>query len=355
MKKIELNYGLKLRNMKKTFIYLIFFLFYYTNIANAQEYVPIPDNHIWSVNCTKYKTCGDTVINDKGYLKVYAHYGDKKPFDFDLSEARYYCALRNDTINKRVYAVYFSFGPISVYECNPYSCNAFLYDAANTTEFLLYDFSLNVGDTVSIYEFEGFLCKIRMKRVEEVTLCENLVYSNTDSTQVLENGDLRKRILLSADYPYGHPSYPCIYNTAWIEGVGSIHGLTKHFIEYRGFDVGDSKLLCYAVENELLLSTPWNINNNCHRVPNGGNINENKKNIEIIIYPNPASGFIKIKNINEGLINNCWIEIFDVYGKMVLRQKYEDIINISALRAGYYFVKISDVRVNINSKGFVKF
>jgi len=340
--------------MKKIFIYLFLSLFCCSNIANAQEYVPIPDNHIWSVNRTKFKTFGDTVINDKSYLKVYRHDGYSGPFDFDFSKAMYWCALRNDTVNKRVYVIYHQSWPFSVYEYLPGHESIFLFYATDTDEFLLYDFSLNIGDTVSIYERDGSLYKVKMKRVEEIALCENLIYSNTDSMQLLKNGDLRKRILMDMVHPYNP-----IYNersTAWIEGVGSMHGLTAHFQDYLcSFDAGDRKLLCYAAENELLLSTPWNINNNCFRIPEGGNINENKKNIDFTIYPNPASNFIKINDMEDLLLDNCWIEIFDVYGKMVLRQKYEDMINVSALRTGYYFVKIGNARVNIKSKGFVKF
>jgi len=65
------------------------------NPADEYQYVPIPNNHIWSVNTMKFKTHGDTVINNKEYLKVYR---DEKfvPSEFDMNSAKYYCALRND-------------------------------------------------------------------------------------------------------------------------------------------------------------------------------------------------------------------------------------------------------------------
>ena len=332
-------------------MFLLLSLFCCSNIANAQEYVPIPDKHIWSVSDEKLMTYGDTLINNKEYLKVYRQHLNT-PFEFDISLAEYFCALRNDTLNKRVYMV--CPFPMKVYEYPKHFPDHPLFITTDTTELLLYDFSLGVGDTVSVYEFNwtGTLYKVKMKRVEDVILLEGLTYSNTDSLQILENGDYRKRVLMCSYYDHLSPPF---LSTAWIEGVGSIHGLTRHFLDSAWPEHIFLILLCYANEQELLLTTPWNVNDNCHRRSYVGSINENRRKIELTIYPNPASGFIKIKNINEGLINNCWIEIFDVYGKMVLRQKYEEMINISALRAGYYFVKISDVRVNIKSKGFVKF
>jgi len=324
------------------------------NNSNIEEYqyVPIPKNHIWSVNTDKFKTHGDTLINSKEYIKVYIQWKDA-PFEFDMNTAHYYCALRNDTLNKRVYVVYPSFYPHRVYD---YSEDVFLYMAADTTEFLLYDFSLNAGDTISIYEYsDDCIYKVKMQRVEKVELFENLTYLDVDSLQILENGDFRKRILLEIYNPYGWFGIVEDKATAWTEGIGSIHGLTRHFFaELKAADLPCWNLLCYANEEELLWSTPWNINNNCYRfIPSGG-INENKNEMDYDIYPNPAADFIHIKNIQELGLNDCWIEIIDLLGKSVLQQNYENQINISQLKAGYYFVKIVAPHKNLNTKGFVK-
>jgi hypothetical protein len=107
-----------------------------TTNNDEYQYVPIPDNHIWSVNMFKYKTCGDTIINDKNYLKVYQQY-EREPFDFDLSKAEYYCSLRNDTLNKRVYVVYPYNWPYGVYEYIAHYDYLFLFYTTDTTEFLL--------------------------------------------------------------------------------------------------------------------------------------------------------------------------------------------------------------------------
>ena len=337
--------------MKKPFIFLFFSLLCYSNIANAQEYVPIPDNHIWSVSADKFKTCGDTIINGKSYLKVYWQ-TEREPFEFDLSQAEYHCALRNDTLNKRVYAVY-PCKPCLVYEYPDYDHYNPLFIATDTTELLLYDFSINVGDTVSIYVNEGDIFKVKMKRVEYIDLGEDpYYYINADSLQILENGDYRRRILMCMDESYMY-CYP-MNSAAWIEGIGSIYGLVRHFLTKisTALDVG-WVLLCCANEDELLWSTPWNTNDNCYKRIT--DINENRRNMELIIYPNPATDFIRIKNMEIIDLYDCWIEIFDVYGKSILKQKYEDKIDVSALKAGYYILKATTSNATIITNRFVKF
>jgi len=346
--------------MKKLFILLSSIIIFCTLTVQGTsdkdyQYIPIPDNHIWSVSTQKFMTYGDTSIHNKEYLKVYCQ-NENIPFEFDISQASYYCALRNDTLNKRVYTVYPDlYPPMYVYDYHYYSHPLFV--ATDTTEFLLYDFSLNVGDTVSIYEYDGYdIFKVKMKRVEEIglfELFEDITYSNADSLQILENGEQRKRILMRIYDPYYQEYDNGV--TAWMEGIGSIHGLTRHFPDGLWiFSGGLCILLCYANEDELLLSTTWNINDNCHRfVP--ASINENGSNIELTIYPNPTTDFIRIINMENINLYNCWIEIFDVSGKRVLLQKYGDIIDVSALNAGYYMLKVTSSNVNINTSRFVKF
>jgi hypothetical protein len=339
------------------FITIFFFGFCYTQIATAQEYVPIPDHHIWSVNTQKFMTYGDTLINNKEYLKVFEQ-RKNTPFEFDIKNARYYCALRNDTLNKKVYVVY----PYEylVYEYLAEYSHTFLFKSTDTTEFLLYDFSLNIGDTTSVYEYD-FVCdiifRVKITRVEEVTLYHlnklYITYSNADSLQTLENGNYRRRILVTTFDSNGY--YNFNGNTMWVEGIGSIHGLTKHFLDnLQGADGGFSNLFCYAHEHELLLSTPADINGNCFGYVEGGKISENGRNIELIIYPNPATDFISIKNIEALNLHNCWVEVFDICGKSILKQKYEDKIDVSALKAGYYMLKVTSSNVNMNISRFVK-
>lgn len=64
---------------------------------------------------------------------------------------------------------------------------------------------------------------------------------------------------------------------------------------------------------------------------------------EVNIYPNPTKDQIKI----DGLIEPSNVQIFDIYGKLVLAQEYQDNeeINISNLNVGVYILQVR------NSKG----
>ena len=82
----------------KKILPLLFFaaLFAALDVVQAQsEYHPIADGCSWSVSNEKYMTAGDTVLDGKTYLKVYRQEGNM-PFEFNLEEAEYFAAIRND-------------------------------------------------------------------------------------------------------------------------------------------------------------------------------------------------------------------------------------------------------------------
>ncbi len=78
-----------------------------------------------------------------------------------------------------------------------------------------------------------------------------------------------------------------------------------------------------------------------------GTIRDPKSSVETTevisgsVYPNPASDFIKL-DLNASSLNSE-IEIFDAYGKQVMSVIYTgEVINISGLTAGVYFVTVGD-------------
>lgn len=77
-------------------------------------------------------------------------------------------------------------------------------------------------------------------------------------------------------------------------------------------------------------------------------INNNLKTINLSIYPNPSSNEINIVGINDG-----YYELYDMYGKSVLKGNIEGAINITPIKIGLYtlLVKTDD---KIYSSKFVK-
>jgi hypothetical protein len=109
-------------------------------------------------------------------------------------------------------------------------------------EGLLYDFSLQVGDSVTIDNYyAGF---------EDVTL----ICGNIDSVNI--NGQFKKRIYLYRFYPSDYPA------DIWIEGIGSTGGLFYSGIGGAAAAGGFSSLLCCS-QNDTLLYTD-SVYNRCY-------------------------------------------------------------------------------------------
>ena len=71
---------------------------------------------------------------------------------------------------------------------------------------------------------------------------------------------------------------------------------------------------------------------------------------DIKIYPNPVKDELRIES-GELIIEK--MEIFDITGKAIVNLKSANVINVSALPSGVYFVKI-ETNNSIVTKKFVK-
>ncbi|MDR1346575.1 MAG: hypothetical protein LBK03_07745, partial [Bacteroidales bacterium] len=211
---------------------LILMLLFNAPQATAQnyEYVPFADNATWSINWRKYKTVGDTVIDNLHYLKVYGQVEDH-PFNFDINEAHLATFIRNDTVNKRMYSL----------------------NLMDTTERLQYDFSMQVGDTITLTGGYHDYYAIRVNEVSIVTGQNQYPYTlnvnNIDSIITLADGSKRRQQLMHLIPTQGGGiqdirTVPQI----WIEGIGGSTGLFLESYQYIfwGVDGGYPRLLCYA-------------------------------------------------------------------------------------------------------------
>lgn len=113
--------------MFRNYIYIIFLVFLFHLKNEAQQYIPMLNSHAeWHVtNCNsgcatdKYYTNGDTLINNVQYTFL-----DKYHYNKNF-------VLREDIAGKKIYL-------------------RLLADMPPVKDYLLYDFSLNVNDTISI-------------------------------------------------------------------------------------------------------------------------------------------------------------------------------------------------------------
>lgn len=256
----------------------------------------------------------DTAINSTVYKKVLTSSG------FYYSTDSIFGYIREDALTKRVYFLSNDF-------FNP------------DTERLLYDFSINTGDTVEVFSY--LFCQ---------NVANTFVVTSTDSIMLLNNEKRKVWNLTSLD-PLNFPNH--IYPTdKWVEGIGSINGLvfsgcyddptTNSFI---------SELLCfYTNDYHLYIHQQYDT---CF-YEYSSNINEVFRE-DLLIYPNPAQEVLNIV-LNDFYHKNNTIEILDAYGKIIYENMCSDnqcVIDISHIVAGVYFVRIRSNQKNLIRK-FIK-
>ena len=330
---------------KITKLIVLALLFVVANNIKAQEYTytPFPtENAQWSVNNEKYALHGDTIIDEKKYSKVYKQTSNEV-FEFDIDKAEYFCAIRNDVENKRVYGVYKKDLPIK--------CHDNIYYTTSRTgkkEFLLYDFSLNLGDTVSVANFDeaendGFIRYVKFKRVEtigiDITNNTFVTLNDNDSIFALENGEQRKRILME--------NISETLFQSWIEGIGGSDGPFNHYNNF-SFEVCTIKrLLCYNENGEYLYyqhDFDYDEDDDCFTSYYPYNIVENNEN-NIKIYPNPATTKVEVSYTLPENETNATLVMTNALGINVMTKQLDGAngkmtLSLEDIPSGIYFYSI---------------
>jgi hypothetical protein len=224
--------------------------------TNAQTYYKFPDsNAVWTEtqsSVTKFAVKGDSIYNTFTYKKYYM------VNDTNLSTATYtyFAMVRQDIPNKKVFGI----------------------KKDSTSEKLLYNFNLNVNDSVRVFNLFALY-------VFNYSNGNKLKVYAKDS--VLINGNYRKRLKLG-DWGGGSAYSDADYDY-WVEGIGSV--------TYGIFNSGTSGILitdaCFPIllcqkQNGLLnyLNPTYN---SCFAIQctGVGISKQNVKNEELKIYPNP--------------------------------------------------------------------
>jgi len=191
------------------------------------------------------------------------------------------------------------------------------------SEQLLYDFELEVGDTFSYYSYyEQTLTYTHPNqnyKGDSVGLYETkLVITERDT--ITTDGNQSRKVLkmgiLFYDYydkNYRIDSQDASLSHLWIEGIGSTLGGILSIFNYAPFY--GSYLSCVIDSNKNIYSTGfYECSDLCKNLVNG--VKKKDLRNDFHIYPNPASSelFISLPDIQ---IDNCTVQIFDIYGKLV--------------------------------------
>jgi hypothetical protein len=282
--------------------------------TKAQNYIPLLDTaKQWNVTETYYgfstktfflKISGnDTLINNTLYKTIWQEglpiflFPDKWGF------------IREDTTNKRVYGI----------------------KQGSTEEFLLYDFSLAVGDTVE----------------SEISYyCANTFSVQRIDTITLLNNEKRRKWTLG-DVVLASPSH---YYLEWIEGIGNLDILmyptsctTPHAPTY--------SLLCYYENDTQLYKHP--IYDTCYIDYVSSVYVQGEKDLKIIAYPNPVKDFLNIETSENIKINQ--IKIYnlsgqEVFNNVITQSQIKVNIALPNLTNGMYIIQIETEQGVINKK-----
>jgi len=269
-------------------------------VLYAEWQFPIPPSPMgWYTYITQsFMFEGDTIIDGKEYKKLFTSLKENPIYPNDWWVFSF---MREDE-NKRVWEK----------------------KNANALETLLYDFSLQIGDTVP--------AEIGFQEFQPITI-ENITY------KMMNNGEERKILHLSSISNW----FSSNYKEFWIEGIGSCLGLLEPITgELVG---GFNSLLCLHENEELIFNdNPWW--GRCYIM---GSLGINACDNQIHIFPNPAKDMLYIENIDKLDVNN--ISLINIQGQIIRQfESRATQLDVSGITSGIYFIKFSTSSGNIIQK-----
>lgn len=288
------------------------------NPIYSQIYHPIPNDSVWWVEQLSYPYMGGSCIefrysyiypnglvniSGENYIELrsnhvveYQYFGPPPSpcpsSGYSLSD-QFYAFIRNDSINRKIY----------------------LYDTVNLhADVLLYDFNLNVGDTVQ--SINGY----------EINNCPNdtFIVQAIDSVDI--EGEYRKRFEVTTNGGGWSPIYI-------IESIGSNLGLAYPY--YCPFEA-NSFFICYHHNQLEYGNTSSSYCIQTLAVPTIAN--EPKP-----IISNLGNHMYEIKIAGAGNI-----QCLDALGRSMFSSAFQQstILNLHELKAGIYYLVINGQQIN---------
>ncbi|MEM0993614.1 MAG: T9SS type A sorting domain-containing protein [Bacteroidota bacterium] len=301
--------------MKKIILpFLCFFTSYL--FTHAQSYQPIAvegahwigtrsqgnEPAIWWDYTHSFSIRGDSVLHQKHYKKLYydifhiEEYVDNRPYQVVSSEL--IGLIRDDSTQKKVY-----YYPVSDLF---YSLEAY---CPNDKEFLLFDFDLSQGDTLT-------WCNLDYIKVDQDT--SFVVDSITVEPTCCDYEDYFQKDSVIVLHTYGW--FPIIFGLQFPSEQRIIEGLGY---ENYGILIADGLhggYYCVGTDVDCGIVTS----------------NKNIYKSQIKMYPNPSSTFIRF----EGTPLNATAKIYNLNGILQL-QNQESVLDISSLAKGIYLVEVT--------------
>jgi len=307
--------------MKLALLIISFLLF--QNLSAQQYESPFPDSNaiwiqsrtVWDVTNQAYSVCGaklfshdTTIYNGKTYHNLYFE-------DYDYNPSNHFSFLWQENVTQEKIGmfhidslkVYYKPLPNSVgYPC--FTGDPFV-DADPFEEYLLYDFSLNVGDTFYVQEDH------------------RSVLVNIDSINI--DGTYYRR------FKFNQLDWWFTLDNFWIEGIGSSLGFFPYFSAHHGFYA----FSCFHEDTDTSLTDPlFSYSNSTYGCSFVGIDQHNTEQFRI--YPNPAHNNLTVDHKHP-----FEYQVLNVSGQVLLEGKMNSenkTINVSNLSKGYYLLRVSE-------------
>jgi hypothetical protein len=193
----------------------------------------------------------------------------------------------------------------------------FAIGSPDSTEILLYDFGLQVGDTFALTE--EYI--ITVSSIDSIML-------NGVNYEKINFADAYNNQGVDGLSPIGPP----FTEYCWIKGIGSALG----FFPYFPYFESEIQFNCFTKNGEAILLN-IETGGTCDNV----GLAKVPKDKEIILYPNPSSGIIYLKSDDP----MKQVTIYDFMGRVLSVEPPSgnpQNINLSYLKGGIYYLSVSE-------------
>lgn len=263
------------------------FIFGLTLLVNlslkSQDYVPFPTENVnWNVfyagtceeappdtSLLRYTIHGDTTINEVQYSKL--------------------CIESGDTVSPKIQTI----GGLRESEKRIYYIGQTIYAGGFEDEYLLYDFTKQIGDTIKHDNHGGFYSIV------------------LDIDSVLIDGSYRKRFEVDNHWFYQNPDYI-------IEGIGSVkNGLLGHISDIPTCGTHYWEHICFRDNGIVKYLNPSF--SDCFPSNLMTGISQLDYETDFEIYPNPFNNEIQIENkLNH---QDLIFKLIDINGKILIEKR----------------------------------
>ncbi|MDD4747373.1 MAG: T9SS type A sorting domain-containing protein [Salinivirgaceae bacterium] len=308
--------------MKNLMVITMFVSLLSMHKTSAQTYFNFPtSNAVWNSEGDnmfsnqkwyfRYAIYGDTVIESQLYHKIYNVFQDT----VGNENSEYVAAIRENN-NRQV-----------------------LCKLPNYPEVVLYDFNLEVGDSIH-YPLSYGMCYngFGVSEGEEHTL------RVIDIDSVLINNEYRKRWFLSGGS-----------SQTWVEGIGSMewNGLFNPLVSMFAL-CGDSYHFSCFKHNEVVLFQDNNYCDCCFSFGYSG-VNSSLEAVSdaLEIFPNPSKDNLHI-HIDQPTGDCYSVSIYSILGEQLYSQDMEHgfdmVVDVSAFESGVYLVRVVNTISGVEKK-----